>query len=368
VNSLTIGNVYFVRVYSWTSTAGQTSSFDICISEIGPCGTTSATEDFCPYPAILTQGVGSWSSSTAATYSADEPGNIASVFCGSIENNSWYQFTALSTVETFDITAVLNCSSGIQAQVYNVTYDATGCCTGFTSMSNCFNPATATTGTVTATGLTIGSDYILMVDGYGGDNCDFTVSNWTATGIILPVELVEFYAFGADRQNILKWKTVSEQNSDYFRVMRSFDGIHFEEIGRVESAGTSSNVINYSFIDEDVRTGTVYYQLEQLDFDGHMTPSNIISLNRTADHGGILSARPNPTDNLLLVEIKPRQMYENPVVYLMDSRGVVVRSRALNPGELNTIDFQIADLASGVYFLIYTDIDGITHSEKILKK
>jgi hypothetical protein len=188
VSSLTIGNVYFVRVYSWTGTVGQTTSFDICISEIGPCGVTSTTEDFCPYAATLTQGAGSWTSSTNPTYTVDPPGNVNSVFCGSIENNSWYQFTALGATETFNITSVTNCANGfgIQAEIYEVTYDASGCCTGFTSVSNCFNPGTSSTGTFTASGLTPGNNYMLMFDGNAGDNCDFSISNWTASGILIP--------------------------------------------------------------------------------------------------------------------------------------------------------------------------------------
>jgi len=42
--------------------------------------------------------------------------------------------------------------------------------------------------------LTVGNTYMLMFDGNAGDNCDFTISNWTATGIVLPVELVDLNA------------------------------------------------------------------------------------------------------------------------------------------------------------------------------
>jgi len=370
VNSLTIGNVYFVRVYTYTATANQTTVFDICISEIGPCGTTSATEDFCPYAATLTQGAGSWTSSTYPYYTVDLPGNVNSVFCGSIENNSWYQFTALSTTEVFDITAVTNCINnfGIQAEVYDVTYDANGCCTNFTSMSNCFNPGKNTTGTVTATGLTVGNTYMLMFDGNAGDNCDFTISNWTATGIVLPVELVDLNAVGMSGRNVISWKTVSEHESSHFEVQRSFDGINFERIGTVEAAGESTELLSYNLIDEDIRTGVVYYQLIQHDVNGQTSPAEIISLMRSSERRGILSARPNPTENILFVEVNPSSMHNSPMVQLMDGRGLVVRDNALNSRELNIVNMNLSELSSGVYFLMYTDNDGVIHSEKILKK
>jgi gliding motility-associated-like protein len=40
---LTIGETYFIRVYSWTATAGQTSTFDVCIGTIPPPITTNNT-------------------------------------------------------------------------------------------------------------------------------------------------------------------------------------------------------------------------------------------------------------------------------------------------------------------------------------
>lgn len=42
VSGLTIGNTYYLQIYSWTSTIGQNSTFDICISTDPPCTTPAA--------------------------------------------------------------------------------------------------------------------------------------------------------------------------------------------------------------------------------------------------------------------------------------------------------------------------------------
>lgn len=370
VNSLTIGNVYFLRVYSWTSTAGQTTSFDVCISELGPCGVSSTSEDYCPYAAILTQGPGSWTSSTYPYYTADLPGNINSEFCGSIENNSWYQFTALGTSETFNISAVNNCVNGygIQAEVYEATYDASGCCTGFTSMSNCFNPGTQTTGTVTATGLTIGNTYMLMVDGNAGDNCDFTVSNWTAVGIILPVELVNFKGIGMPRMNILDWTTLSEKDNDHFEITRSFDGENFEPIGTVKGVGESTSTINYRFEDTEVRSGLVYYQLVQKDFNGASYKSNVIAINRTNENEGILGVWPNPTSSVLYVEVNPTKISEQSGLTLLDATGTTILEKPLTKTGYKKVQLNVGELSAGIYTLMYTDGTGNITTERIIKK
>ena len=42
LSGLTIGNTYFVRVYTWTGTTGQTSTFDVCIGTLPPVGPCAA--------------------------------------------------------------------------------------------------------------------------------------------------------------------------------------------------------------------------------------------------------------------------------------------------------------------------------------
>ena len=352
VTGLTPGNTYYLRVNTWSSTSGATSTFDVCLTEGTVCGGAN-NNDYCQAPAILTQGPGSWTSSTYNYYTADPPSNYgAGTFCGSVENNSWYQFTALSTTETFDFTSVTNCvsNSGIQAEVYEATTDVNGCCTSLTSVSNCWNPATATTGTVTATGLTIGNTYVLMVDGWGGDNCEFTVSNWTATGI-LPVELVHFNAIASTHHNIISWQTETEYNNDYFRVMRSYDGENFEEIAIVNGKGNSSIATNYQFNDMDVRNGDTYYQLEQVDVDGTTTVSDMISLNRKPMREGFLNMYPNPAKSTVTLELY-NESFADATIEIVSMSGQMVYIEVITINGLIKKNINIANLSKGVYNVV----------------
>lgn len=273
---LTPGATIYVRMWDY---GGGTGTFSICAMETTACG-GAANNDYCPYPATLTQGPGTFSATTDVTFTQDQPGNLTSVFCGSIENNSWYQFTATSTTHTFPIVSVTGCVSGygIQAQVYSVTYNASGCCTGFTSVSNCYNPGTTTLGTVTATGLTIGQQYLLMIDGNAGDGCEFSISGWTATGI-LPIELASFSGVALETANELQWKTLSENNNDFFEVKHSRDGYHFTTIGSVSGAGTTIEEQDYNFTHHGAPSGVSYYQIEQVDFSGKKPLLRLFSFN-----------------------------------------------------------------------------------------
>lgn len=343
--------------------------YDACSGGGGGGCTGFSTNDYCNDAALLAQGAGTWSSTTSSTYTADLPGNVGSVFCGSIENNSWYMFTAQSTTETFPITSVFNCNNGwgIQAQVYSFTTDVNGCCTGFTSVSNCYNPGTTTTGTVTANGLTVGNTYMLMIDGNAGDDCDFTISNWTATGI-LPVELVDFKGVAMPDENILTWKTKSEADNDHFNVMRSADGVNFEKIGEIDGAGSSSIVLRYSFTDRSTKTGKVYYRLQQVDFNGKTELSEVIVLDREADTYGIVDFWPNPANERLFVELNPMVgTTSNGLLEIVDIYGNKLQSMTINSQQFELLEFDLNNMTPGVYLLRYTDKRGSVTVRKFIR-
>jgi hypothetical protein len=85
----------------------------------------------------------------------------------------------------------------------------------------------------------------------------------------LPVELLSFdvNCEGGNTKEI-SWSTASERNSNYFSIEKSSDGVDWIEINRVEAAGNSSSIIQYSMIDSASDENTVYYRLNQVDNDG----------------------------------------------------------------------------------------------------
>lgn len=364
VTGLTVGNTYYVRVYSWTSTAGQTSVFDLCIMSAGVCGTPN-NQDYCVAPAILTQGPGTFAANTSGTYTEDTPANLGSIFCGSIENNSWYEFVATATTHTFNFTSVggTGCSYGVQAQVYAVTEDVNGCCTNFASASNCFNPGTTSTGTVTATPLTIGQTYRLMVDGNAGSVCDFTVSNWTATGIIaLGVTYADLSGLVVDEGNMIVWETSTEVNNDYFIVQRSLDGINFEDIQEQDGQGTKYSPSNYSFLDNFRLPQTTYYRLKQVDLNGSINYSDVLSLKRMNTEEVYIY--PNPAKNVLFVNLNHHNTVTVNVIAL---DGTVVGSYMMQNSGNETITIPTELLKSGMYYLQFTAENETFDTQRFIK-
>ena len=126
---------------------------------------------------------------TSSSYTADHTEldyDSTGVFCGTIDNNSWLSFVADSTVALIDVW-VRNCTGipplgrihGIQIQIYD------GDCNNFTAVSNCWSPNKEADGRIQATGLTPGNTYYIMIDGWGGDDCEYFFAASENSGIIV---------------------------------------------------------------------------------------------------------------------------------------------------------------------------------------
>ncbi len=110
-------------------------------------------------------------------------GTPPGVFCGSIENNSWLKFVPSRTTASFEFNSsnCLYAGSGIQAMILSSTD-----CSNFTAVSNCTSQGTAagTFTLTTNTPLVPGKPYYIMIDGFGGNLCDYTVRSLNGIQLI----------------------------------------------------------------------------------------------------------------------------------------------------------------------------------------
>jgi subtilisin-like proprotein convertase family protein len=141
---------------------------------------------------------------------------------------------------------------------------------------------------------TAGDSFILVIDNYTADGSTFDLV-WTLTGgatldcTLLPIELVSFEGEIINRTNVLQWQSLTELNNDYYILERSTDGQNWEEITRIQGAGQSTELRDYSYSDVDFEETINYYRLSQVDFDGKRTHLKTISLdNRNGATGKLL--------------------------------------------------------------------------------
>lgn len=122
--------------------------------------------------------------------------------------------------------------------------------------------------------------YIRVWEYAGGTTGTFNI--FVSTPQALPVELTQFEATEYPHWNVVKWTTASEQNSDYFSLERSENGLNWREIATKEAAGNSNENIRYSHIDYSL-SPLVYYRLKQVDIDGKVEIYGPIVIHRNQD-------------------------------------------------------------------------------------
>ena len=88
---------------------------------------------------------------------------------------------------------------------------------------------------------------------------------------VLAITLKSFDASPQSDNSVkLDWTINSGDNSGYFQVERSKDGINFSSIGKVNASGNSTGD-NYDFVDHEALTGISYYRLAIADPSGAIT-------------------------------------------------------------------------------------------------
>ncbi|MBK7651575.1 MAG: T9SS type A sorting domain-containing protein [Flammeovirgaceae bacterium] len=187
---------------------------------------------------------------------------------------------------------------------------------------------------------------------------DIFVHKMNYLGTPLPIELVSFNGENLGNTNILKWSTRSEVNNDYFSLLKSSDGINFEKIGIVSGAGNSSQVLNYSFIDNTPFDAITYYRLQQTDYDGQSSFSPIIALKQIFAEVNPISISPIPSSDFIHLEFSGQEFDFSLELY--DVTGLCIyKSRNERVINLTTI-------SSGAYFLkIFNEENSWT--KKIIK-
>jgi len=194
----------------------------------------------------------------------------------------------------------------------------------------------------------------------------------TASGAVVPVQLLNFSGYRTGNKNILNWATSSESNNRGFHVERSVDGVHFTPIGFVNSlavSGNSTSTLRYVFEDLNAGPAKQFYRLRQMDIDGLSKLSNIVHIiGGMPQMLSVASSFPIPTHSQLNVVITS-PVNELLQLSIIDSRGVILQQEktAVSPGS-NTLQVNAEKLAPGQYSLrIYSENAKRFHLETFIK-
>lgn len=202
--------------------------------------------------------------------------------------------------------------------------------------------------------------------GYGADqgnnnNIKDGTASYTLPSI-LPVIWGNFTAQKINKTALLKWTTLSEENTDRFIVERSADGINYNEVGIVKAAGNSVVAQSYSFTDTKPLKGNNIYRIKLIDNESKYKYSEERSLN-FEDISYSISIAPNPAHNYVVVRIPGNT--QNVQIVLYSTAGQKIGSYTMNAEVSSPID--VSKLPAGVYYISLLGNE-INEKQKIVVK
>ncbi len=184
-------------------------------------------------------------------------------------------------------------------------------------------------------------------------------------GGVLSVNLIDFNAKNVnDKSALLNWTTTAEINNDRFEIERSTSNTNFETIGSVAGNGTTSKSHAYTFTDNDPEDGTNYYRIKQIDKNGNISYSSIVSVRFNFRKIEIF---PNPAHDKIYIRNNNKfSNQQNLKIQLLDFSGKVLYNQVSKSNIDNIITVNIpAKFSNGMYLIMVTNSKGEKQGDKI---
>jgi hypothetical protein len=185
------------------------------------------------------------------------------------------------------------------------------------------------------------------------DNMGAATSNFmtiTNPNSVLLVDYLYIKATKIGGKNTVQWATGSETNSDYFEVQRSEDGATFTSIGTVKAAGNSTATKEYTFTDGQYSNTKYLYRLLQVDKDGQLKISKIVSVADNTGKGGA-TIFPNPVKESLNIAINSTEK-GNGVINLYGVDGKLIQRQTFYKSQTDYYtSINAQSLKAGIYLV-----------------
>lgn len=183
-------------------------------------------------------------------------------------------------------------------------------------------------------------------------------------GTTLPVDFLSFTGEALKEVNRLFWTTANELNNEGFFVEKSKNGLQFESIGFVKSEEEPET--DYVFDDVNPWSGSNYYKLKQVDYDGNSKYSHIIHLIRHADFD--FKVVENPFRHTLFIEIQSdADLAANITIFAINGQTVYERDHEVKSGS-SEIQLDLNQINSGNYIIRFLNKENNTYLTKKLVK
>ena len=178
----------------------------------------------------------------------------------------------------------------------------------------------------------------------------------------LPVELLSFIASILNNATLLEWSTASEVNNMGFDIEKSNNGEIWNRVDFVRGNGNANVLVNYRFVDNDPYNGLTYYRLKQIDFDGKISYSKVVSVSIKKKKALVYRVAPNPVSQVLYIKTNIQGAYQLNI-YTIEGRLV---NKKMIPSETKSIS--VDHLPEGMYLFEIRSEDSVIKQKVLIKR
>jgi hypothetical protein len=275
-----------------------------------------------------------------------------------VNNDSWFSFcTTTAGLWSIDFTNITNCvaipANGLQMTIFR------GTPTNLTVIEHAPSPSLpGSLWTSAPFAVAAGECIFLMVDGFAGDECDYSYTLNNISGgcnILLPLDNLNFTTKYNDGFNQLKWDISISDELKYFDIQKSNNGINFYTMDSMEYNLNS----NYTYNDFEPFDIT-YYRIRSV-FKSKIEYSNITVINIKKEDK--LFVYPIPVKDELNINLNSNDI-TNVEIKLINLLSQTIYVKKVSNIQ-NNLKINLKDINSGIYYL--TIKDEIKNSFKFIK-
>jgi hypothetical protein len=166
--------------------------------------------------------------------------------------------------------------------------------------------------------------------------------------IILGLDILSFDVYPNEDDFVeMEWEMSESASFDYLEIERSRDLQKWITIASSQNnRDFTSNQKN--FLDEAPFSGTSYYRLKEVDFDGEYNYSEIRSIEMTTNHAFNIVIFPNPGSESIIVS----GVNNASQIVISDLSGRIIDHSAMIISEsMNSLGLDVSALPRGTYFI-----------------
>jgi len=209
-----------------------------------------------------------------------------------------------------------------------------------------------------------GSGSIGTTSNFDLNNINVTFGSTNKVANPLPISLLSFTADCNNNNVELNWTTATEENNDYFTLLRSYDGLEYEEIDRIIGAGNSNDILNYSYYDYNAAKENYYYKLQQTDYDGKSVIFDAIYVKCQEEK--VASLQIVYDNNKVYSYLSNAESGSKYTVMILDNMGRIIVQESLTVNSHNYYNIPTQQLSSGIYNIIYYGNNTVNLNTKFL--